>query len=832
MKAQTQHSKNQQQRFATRKWELRAAERILLVDGKPSSIGSRAFELLDALVSRRGRVVSKSELIDAAWPGRIVEENNLTVQIAALRKVIGADAIRTVPGIGYSLSAASNLDIDPAADNQLSSPEFLGRESDINALHERLRLAPLVTIVGTGGVGKTSLAREVLARHEPWSADRKFWIDLAPVRDTSQFVSSVAKGVGIELGGFSDPSEELLCGLEQVKGIVALDNCEHLLECTTVLIRKALGRAPGVRWLATSQEPLRVVAEEVYRLGPLEVPGSDVSLAQAMEFSAIALLCNRAAAADRHFVLDEASLPMAIELCRQLDGLPLAIEMAAKRVASLGLETVFTNLDKRLQLLVGPNGVPARHHSLQSTLDWSHDLLSDLEKRVFRNLEPFLDGFSIQVAIVALQDEHVETQAADAISEWRVLDALDSLANKSLIHRSAHRGNRLFLFESARDYARHRLEDAGEIDVARRRHCQAVAQWFDDAQTDADRMNDALWIDRYATERHNVRAALTWACIAREPDTVARLTTALASIDSFTHSQAEVLDCNVPLDVLAQAQVPLRARAHLELSWSHYTDGNREVGTDLAKKALEDFSNLGDDNGVYRALAILMRLYESRPGLGVVAQQTLTEFRSVDDRHLPLRSRLFCAIIAGLQYGASRSIESLRELERIATGAGFNALGGVCRAHITDELLIRRDFKGVAEAAQQYLASDLPQRAKTAILNNLTLALIRLGQVAQAYEPARSSLRISPKGAHVVIDAFALAAAMHGDHADAAILFGHGARVRQDRDNLPDPAEAAAISDTLSLLRTAMNEDRLGELVKMGAAMSSTEAIAIALPPT
>jgi tetratricopeptide (TPR) repeat protein len=305
----------------------------------------------------------------------------------------------------------------------------------------------------------------------------------------------------------------------------------------------------------------------------------------------------------------------------------------------------------------------------------------------------------------------------------------------------------------------------------------------------------------------------------------------MASIDSFTHSQAEVLDCNVPLDVLAQAHAPMRAQAHLELSWAHYTDGNREVGTALAKKALEDFSGPGNTNGTYRALATLIRLYESRPGLRELAQQTLTAFRQVDDRQLPLRSRLFCAIVAGLQYGASRSIESLREFEQIATGAGFNALAGVCRAHITDELLIKGEFKDAADAAQQFLARDLPQRARAAILHNQTLALIRLGRVEQACEPARSSLRISPKGAHAVIDAFALAAAMRGNHVDAAILSGHGSRVRQERDKLPDPAEAAAISDTLSLLRSAMHEDRLGVLTKMGAAMSSSEAIAIALPP-
>ena len=810
-------------------WEVRVAERVLVVRGQTTSIGSRAFDVLVALVSRPGRVVPKEELIDAAWPGRIVEENNLSVQIAALRKAIGTGAIRTVAGVGYCLSAIPLLEAKSDDKNRRHTVEFLGREADIEWLTDRLRLTALVTIVGTGGVGKTSLAREVLARREAWSTKRAIWIDLAPLRDAHQFVSALAKALEIELGGVNDPTDGLLAGLGQVEGVIALDNCEHLLEGVATFVRRALEKASGISWLATSQEPLHLQGEAVYRLGPLEVPDLDVSLGQAMDYSAVALLCQRAAAADRHFQLDEARLPIAIKLCRQLDGLPLAIEMAATRVATFGLEGVYANLHNRLQLLVSRSGVPPRQPSLRSTFDWSHELLSSLEKKVFRRLEPFLDGFSVDMALRAICDEGREATDVEGVNEWRALEALDALANKSLIHRRLQRGNRLFLFESARDYARVRLAEAGETELARQRHGFAVAQWFDDALSNAGLMNDESWIGRYAIERANVRAALAWACEAREPELLARLVAALAAIDSLMHGQAEVLAFNLPLEVLEKAPARSRAHAHLELGWAHYTYGNRELGTSLARKALDDFLELADMGNTYRALAILTRLYESRPGLRPLALETWESFQRIDDRKLPLRTRLFCAILAGLQYEGTHGLDSYKELERIAAGAGFNALGAVCRAHLTNTLLIRGDFQEAADASQRFLLHELPPRAKVAILHNQVLALIRLGRVHDAYEPARSSLRISPNTAHLVTDAFALAAAMKGKMVDAALLYGYGVKARQDRDKWPDPAEAKAISETIALIRGALAEDRVATLTGMGAAMSSPEALAIAL---
>lgn len=810
-------------------WELRVAERMLLVDGLPASIGSRAFDVLVALDGRRGELVSKATLIDMAWNGRVVEENNLSVQIAALRKIIGPDAIQTVPGHGYCLVPSPVRRPAGLVVNPDGSPEFLGRDADIRWLADKLRRTRLVTVVGTGGVGKTSLARVVLLRHGAWSTEESFWVDLAPVQGERQFFQAMGKALGIELGGTGDAANALLSGLRAVKGVVVLDNCEHLVEAVSALVRIAIESESGPCWLATSQVPLGVRTESVYRLGPLDVPAPDVTLDEAMEYSAVALLCQRAAAADRHFQLDREHLPIAIALCRQLDGLPLAIEMAATRVASFGLEGVYARLGNHLKLLTGANGVPPRHISLQSTLDWSHDLLSELEKKVFRRLGVFVDGFSTGMALGAIVDTADNPDDAEGIAEGLALDALDGLVNKSLIHRSAHRGDRLFLYESARDYAQTRLAMGGDLELARRRHAWAVVRWFEDAQADLRSMNDRRWRHRYVAERLNVRAGLVWACEARDPIVLAKLTMALASIDSFMVSQSEVLTFKLPLELLDLVPAATRAMTQLALSWAHYSDGNRETGTQLAQGALDAFTLLGDREGSYQALSILVRLCESRPGLAGRARELWVAFRQLEDQGLPLRTRLFCAIQAGLQHGAGRSVASLGELERIATGAGFIALASICRAHITDDLLIRGAFQEVLSVAQRFLSEDLPPRPRAAILRNRVLALVRLGRGHEAKEHARLSLRIAPNGLQSVIDAFALAASMEGRHVDAAVLYGFGARVRRERDRLADPAEASAIADTWALMSAQLRPERVDELMRLGSAMSSSEVLAMAL---
>ena len=817
-----------------REWELRPLERVLLVRGEVAAIGGRAFDVLLALVERQGHVVTKSELLDAAWPGLVVEENNVSVQIAALRKVLGAHTIATVAGIGYRLAAAPQADAtsDPArptrSERPLIAPELLGRDTDIDTLVEQVGTLPLVSITGTGGVGKTSLARVVLARRAQRHHDDVHWVDLAPLRDGALFVPLLAGSLGVELVGFANARDDLVSALAQMRVLIALDNCEHLIEEVAGFVRLAQVRAPGIRWLATSQEPLHVAGEVIYRLDPLDVPAQDASFADAMRCGALALLCRRASAADRRFLLDESNLGTAIDLCRQLDGLPLAIEMAAARVAILGLRGVHAELGQCLRLRADPRESPARHHTLRSTFDWSHALLSDAERAVFRRLEAFLGGFTAPMAQQVTADIDSAEAALDAT---QALEALGALVDKSLVHRSADAPDRFFLFESARSYAAEQLAAAGETPALHKRHAEVVSHFVANAASDFARLRDEQWGATYVSERHNVRAALAWACEAAEPDTLARLVAALALIDSFVQSQAEIVQCEIPMPVLERAAPALRAVAWLEFSWAHYTDGSREIGTELALRALNDFRSLGDTAGEYRALAQLARLYESRPSTLDDAKRAWEELQRIDGRGVPLRSRLTCEIAAGLQHGGTRSVTRLQELEHMARRSGFGALAAVCRARITDELLIEHRFDEVVAAAQRCLdAGEFRPRVRGLMLLNQALALVQLGREREARDAARAALRALPSSSYVVAATFALAAARDGRLSEAALMTGYAERARSERDERPDPAEADAIAETTALLREGLGAERLDELSRIGADLSAADLLDLALP--
>lgn len=821
--------------FRFQGWEIRPAERTLLVGGSPVALGSRAFDVLLVLAERGGELVTKGELLDAAWTGLIVEENNISVQIAALRKVLGPGVIKTVSGLGYRLSATSTDASDAprttvpakAESHEPAHSDLFGREGDIQALLGHVDRARLVTVVGTGGVGKTAIAREAIARtrvpHET------FWIDIAPIRDAQQVVPMIAKALGVELGaaGDSDALEELALALGSRQALVVLDNCEHLLEQVARCVTRIMPNAARLRWLATSQAPLHVAGEIVYRLEPLEVPPAGLTMAQALAYGSLALLRQRILESDRRFRFDDASMEDAIILCGQLDGLPLAIEMAAARVATLGLRDVRERLGQRLRLLAAPPRLANRHGTLQAIFDWSYGLLSDNEQVVFRRLEPFLGGFDS-----GLVQQVAGDQATGGIDGLAAIEALSSLVDKSLVQRDPLVSGRFHLLESARDYARTLLEANGELVTVRGRHSQAMARRFALVHEDADHMTDAQWTLRYAAERHNARAALAWAGQEGHADDLARLVTAVIMIDAFLCRQADILQCEVPMAVLAGAEPRLRAAAYLELSWVHYLDGDRAVGSNLAQESLQLYDSLGEPARVYRALAQVTRLYEARPGMTAAAQEAWTRLQGMSALHVPLRTQLFCGISCGLLHRPGFVHTQMQELGALASGAGFEAMAAVCAGNVVDKLMIAGRHEDAAATARAMLPLVSAQpRARAVLLHNLALALVRLGRTDEMFEPAQQAFQAMPSLAHFLIDTFALAAARDGRYTDAAVLHGCSSRRRRERHEKPDLAEAAAISETESLLAENLDESQLAELSRIGASMSAAAALTIKVFP-
>ena len=495
-------------------FRLLPQEQLLLRGDVSVALTARAFSLLLELVQAAGRLVSKDALMQRVWAGLVVEENNLAVQVGVLRKVLGAEAIATAPGRGYRFALAlqgaeAMAPAAPSAHARGNLPAavtpLLGREADLAALQGCMDQQRLVTVVGAGGIGKSRLALAAGSASCGRWRDGVWWLELAGLGDAALLASSMAQTLGVSLQGRGSGPEALATALADRESLLVIDNCEHLLDAVATLVDHLLKGAPGLRVLATSQEPLRLEAEQQYRLNPLAVP-ADAATPGARDFGAMALLVSRVRASQAGYVLSDNDLPLAVELCRRLDGLPLAIELAAARVPLLGLRTVHDRLDERFRLLTaGSRTALRRHQTLRAAIDWSHALLDDAQRAVFMRLGVFSGGFTMGLAQALCADAQRD--------EWDVLDQVAALADKSLVVLDGSTGQRYRLLESARAYALEQLAGARLTLPTMRLHAQTMLDYL--RRVDDANMDGELRTDEYAAqvlpELDNLRAAQAWA---------------------------------------------------------------------------------------------------------------------------------------------------------------------------------------------------------------------------------------------------------------------------------------------------------------------------------
>src|SRR5437660_6601606 len=402
--------------FAFGPFRLLAAQRLLLEGDTPVRLGSRAFDILAALVERSGEVVAKQELIARAWPQTFVEEANLKMQVSALRRALGDGQgghryVATVPGRGYNFVAPVHRDeparaaLRPAvalAHNlPLAATRMIGREEAVATLVSRLSRQRLVTVVGPGGIGKTTVALAVAERMISDYEHGVWLVDLAPLGDPRLVPSTVATVLGLEVHT-ENPLPGLVAGLRDRQMLLLLDNCEHVIDAAASLAAAVLTGLPRVNILATGREPLGAAGERVHRLGPLSSPptSSGLTAAEAAAFPAVQLFVERATAIVEDFALTDANAQPVVEICRRLDGLPLAIEFAAPRVEVLGVAALAASLDSLPLLGAQRRTAMLRHRTMRSVVDWSYGLLSEDEQRFFRALGIFAGAFTVNDAAV------------------------------------------------------------------------------------------------------------------------------------------------------------------------------------------------------------------------------------------------------------------------------------------------------------------------------------------------------------------------------------------------------------------------------------------------
>ncbi|WEF32338.1 winged helix-turn-helix domain-containing protein [Pseudoduganella chitinolytica] len=400
-------------------FELWPAARCLRQHGKPIAITGRAFDVLAVLAARHPDMARKSELMTAVWPGLVVEENNLQVQISLLRKILGREAIATVPGFGYCLNLAVTTCGDATGACRTAAGGGLhGRAADLAELSELVREHPLVTLSGGSGIGKSALARHL---PEPPSATLAR-VDLADCTDTTGLLRALAGALDARGTGQPDRAA-LLRHLGRRPGLLVLDNADRVARLLVPVVEELLAHG-AVHVLVTTQVRLHLRQEQVYRLTPLAVPPPGTSLAEALQYGALDLLAARARGHDHRFALTVPVLADAIELCRQLDGLPLALELAAARIPALGMAGLLQRMDERLTVLAtGHEGVPARQRSLYDAIAWSYALLAPDEQALWCETARLQTPFSLEDLIAV----------GGARDIGRTLDLLGTLVERGLL---------------------------------------------------------------------------------------------------------------------------------------------------------------------------------------------------------------------------------------------------------------------------------------------------------------------------------------------------------------------------------------------------------------
>jgi predicted ATPase/DNA-binding winged helix-turn-helix (wHTH) protein len=590
------------------KFSLRPAQRQVLVDGKPQKLGRRGYDLLLALVERQGEVVTRDELFERVWHGRVVIDDNLKVQVMGLRALLGADAVITVPGHGYRFGLPIRRLGDRAVDFDSPPTEqrdtLIGRADDLANLLGLLKPGVLVTVAGSGGVGKTRLAIAAAERANATFGDGAAVVELASLREPHLVCSSVARQMRLPQEGASQTPEALAHALAPLSLLLVLDNCEHLLGAVSDLVTALLAHASQLAILATSQEPLGLQAEAVLRVAGLAVPPKDGSAADVAASPAAVLLAERVQALDKTFRVDDRNAEAVGSLCRRLDGIPLALELAAARVPLLGVDGVLLRLGEQMQLLSrGARDAPTRHQTLRAALQWSHALLDDTQKKVFRRVALFADSFTVETA------QQVCATAAD--DPWQVLDALHALVDKSLVSAvpTANSGERrLRLLLTAREFALERLSEAGERDAAQVRHADAVLAIYGRALEQAFEVPMLPWLERLWPELPELRAALRW---TSGPNGDPQRLVALVGVAGYFMNAAgmdreaqrwieiarPLLDANTP---------PLQAARFWQAAAFRSVDPVAPIADaiDAARRAADLFGALGQTREEYRMLGI------------------------------------------------------------------------------------------------------------------------------------------------------------------------------------------------------------------------------------
>jgi predicted ATPase/DNA-binding winged helix-turn-helix (wHTH) protein len=721
--------------YASGDCEIDLARRELRVLGSPVALGGRAFEIIEVLAQSAGELVTKDELMDRIWPGAIVMDATLHVHAAAVRKALGPyrGLLKTESGRGYRLLGDWTLSHQDAAKPPVGLRQIrvarkasatnipatvtrlVGRSAEVQRLQDLASAYRVVTLTGPGGIGKTTLALQVARRVLGEFDDGGWLVELASLSDPRLVPSAVAGVLGLSLGSNTNSAEAVARAIGGKKLLLVLDNCEHVIDGAATLAEMVVRLCPQAAILATSRELLRIEGEYAFRVPPLEVPAKEQTEAdQILSHNAPELFIARANELGSDFPSDNKNLPAIAAICRQLDGIPLAIEFAAARAATLGIEQVAAGLRDRFALLKSARRTALpRHRTLRATLDWSYELLPDGERLLLQRLAIFSGSFSL-AAINAVANR-------DEVSEAEIADDVANLIAKSLVTSDFTTGGGYYrLLETTRVYALSRLAESGELNEYSRRHAEYYKGLLERIENEWEKRSlPPAYID-------NVRAALEW-CFGVNGSLAIGVGLAAVAAPVF----------------LAMSLLP-ECVSWSERAIRHLDDATRGGADEMNLQASLGVSSMhvhGQSDAARLALCRSLAIAEARGDVlnqvGLLGMLSMFDVRDGDFKRSLHYAKLSRAVDGTMEYSAAMA------LANSILGRALQFVGNHNESRVELEASFRY-WSRSRETSEVYLGLDHHILVGIGLARNLWLQ----GHPAQATERVRQTIRDAERKNH------------------------------------------------------------------------------------
>ena len=821
----------------------------------------KSFEMLRHLIENAGRLVSKDELAQALWRNIVVTDESLTRCVSDIRLALGDGKqrlIKTVPRRGYifvapvsvgavdasptapsTTAGASPAPLDGAAHGakahnlprQLTS--FIRKETELAEVKARLARHRLVTLIGPGGAGKTRMALEVGAHVLAEPLDGVWLVELAPLDDPRILGETLCSAIEAQMGG-GRPAIEIAIGyLRQKKSLLIVDNCEHLIEAAAQLVEALMRGCPSLSILATSRERLAIAGESTYQVPALEVPPleRELTAAAAQEYDAVRLFVERASATIDGFRLSDADAPAVANICRQLDGMPLAIELAVPQLRMLQLNGIEARLGDPFRFPVrASRTAPLRHQTLATIFDWSYDLLSESERTLFRRLSVFASGWTLEAA--------TSVASGGSLAAKDVLGLLSALVEKSLaVAELGGPEPRYKSLETTRQYAAEKLRASRERDL-RRRLADTLIRRFAEASASWPSTATETWLAHHEPDLDNLRASLEW-CFGPGGD-------AALGVELTSHSM-RIWD---ELALLSErgrwfkaaiehsdADTPAATRARLWLGRTSTSAHGDRTNLEPALAAADLFRETGDRLGLGEALA--------KAGAALATPENTAEaFPYLDEAMVvlkplgPTKHLASCLRSLAVAHYFTRNFAAARPLiaesEAIARSLGDGR--GIATAQIAaaEHAFAAGAVDDAIARAETMLAGDhYNRRQRTLALGNLAAYLLAAGRVSKAKAAALEGIREARAldwRAAVVrsVEHLALVAALSGAPEEAARLLGYGVAFYAGGTATREFTEMSTYDRLSAQLAAALPQERAAELMAEGARWSEDRIVEIA----